>query len=63
MNKLYGLVCFLVLSGCANPSFVVPVGGPVVVTGDDGRAVRKCQIVVENGEPKSECVDQLVMNR
>ncbi|KPJ91701.1 MAG: hypothetical protein AMJ53_11035 [Gammaproteobacteria bacterium SG8_11] len=61
MYKLAIIVCAIVIGGCATSSFSVPVGWPVVVKDEDGSAVRQCQVVIVDGEPKTECANLLSM--
>ena len=61
MYKLTIVVCVVIIGGCANASFSVPVGGPVVVKDEDGGEVRQCQVVIVDGEAKTKCTDMLSM--
>ncbi len=60
MYKLSITICVLLIGGCAKATLELPVGGPIVVKDEDGSVVRQCQIVIANGEPKTDCNDMFI---
>ena len=61
MYRLATVFCALILGGCANASLKLPVGAPIIVEDENGRVVRHCQVVIVDGEAKTECVNMLSM--
>lgn len=61
MYKIIAVLISISLYGCSNIGYLIPVGGPVSVEDEDGRVVRECQVVIDDGKPATECVDKLSM--